>query len=103
MKRAYIADTLVDAQLIANWLKSHHIPCEVFHQNAVGALGELPVTSPEVWIRREPDLNKAKRLIDEIQAQNTGADKICLDCNETNPFSFDICWKCQHPFPVVSN
>lgn len=101
MKRAYIADTLVDAQLIADWLKSHLIPCEIFHQNAVGALGELPVTSPEVWIRRDSDLSKSKGLIDEILAQKTGTDKVCTGCQETNPFGFDICWKCQRPFPVI--
>ena len=95
MKRAYIADTLVDSQLVADWLEGNGVPCEIFHQNAMGALGELPVTAPEVWVRRDSDLELATRLIAQIEFVDSGKTLSCPNCNEVNPAGFDICWQCQ--------
>lgn len=95
MKRAYIADTLIDSQLVADWLNGNGVPCEIFHQNAMGALGELPVTSPEVWVRRDADLSRAQRLIAQIEFGDSGKSIFCQHCGETNPAGFDICWRCQ--------
>ena len=95
MKRAYIADTLVDSQLVADWLQGNGVPCEIFHQNASGALGELPVTAPEVWIRRDSDLELARRLIAQIEFDESGKTFSCPHCGEVNPAGFDICWQCQ--------
>ncbi|MGI9291828.1 MAG: DUF2007 domain-containing protein [Gammaproteobacteria bacterium] len=95
MKRAYIADTLIDSQLVFDWLQGNGVPCEIFHGNAMGALGELPVTSPEVWVRRDADLSRAKRLITKMEFGNDGKSVLCQRCGETNPAGFDICWQCQ--------
>ncbi len=95
MKRAYIADTLIDSQLVADWLQGNGVPCEIFHQNATGALGELPVTSPEVWIRRDEDLSLARSLIAQIEFGDSGETTRCKYCEENNPAEFDICWQCQ--------
>lgn len=95
MKRAYIADTLVDSQLVADWLQGNGVPCEVFHKNASGALGELPVTSPEVWVRRDADLSRAKKLVAQIEFGDSGKTIPCKHCRENNPAEFDICWQCQ--------
>lgn len=100
MKRAYIADSLIDGQLVADWLSSNGIPCEVFHQNGSGALGELPVTSPEVWVKRDPDLDKADHLINLMFSTDKGPAIRCSQCEEANPPGFDICWQCQSPLPV---
>ncbi len=101
MKRVYIAESLVDCQLIADWLKGNGVPCELFNQNAVGALGELPVSYPEVWIRRELDIDKAEHLIKQRLTESDGADKVCRQCDEISPFGFDICWNCRQPFGQV--
>jgi len=100
MKRAYIADSLIDGQLVADWLTGNGIPCEIFHQNGSGALGELPVTHPEVWVKRNPDIDKATNLISIMFDNNTGAPVVCRNCNETNPAGFDVCWQCQTSLSV---
>lgn len=101
MKRAYIADTLVDAQLVADLLLGNSIACEIFHQNSAGAIGELPVTSPEVWVRRDPDLALAQKLIAQIERCQSLEQIQCPHCHEDNPADFDICWQCQHPLNPV--
>ncbi|MBX2885964.1 MAG: DUF2007 domain-containing protein [Granulosicoccus sp.] len=95
MKRAYTAGTLVDATLVADWLDSNGVPCEIFHQNAVGALGELPVTPPEVWVRRDADLSLALRLVGEVVFVDEDGEQQCQQCGEESPRGFDICWQCQ--------
>lgn len=95
MKRAYVADTLVDAHLIYELLDGHGIGCEVFHQNSVGAIGDLPVTPPEVWVRRDADLDLARSLIFKLENERKVGDVYCPRCGEINPAEFDICWQCQ--------
>ena len=100
MKRAYTADSLIDGQLVADWLNSNGIPNEIFHQNSMAALGELPVTPPEVWVKRDQDLLRAKGVIEQLFSPDTGSPMICLQCDEPNPAGLDICWQCQANLPV---
>lgn len=95
MKRVYVAESLVDARLVADWLDGNGIPCEIFHQNSVGALGELPVTPPEVWLRRDVDLERARRIVETVVFNPDHGERQCLRCGETSPSGFDICWHCQ--------
>ena len=95
MKRAYIAESLVDAQMVLDCLEGNGIPCEMFNQNAVGALGELPVTPPEVWVRRDADHDRAKTLIMSIEQCDTDNDAPCPHCQVLCPVGFDICWQCM--------
>ena len=97
MKRTYIADSLVDAKMVADWLEGNGIPCELFNQNAMGALGELPVTPPEVWVRRDNDYDRAKILIQSIEECDTDTEHPCPHCQALCPIGFDICWQCQGP------
>lgn len=96
MKRVYLAESLVDGQLVADWLNDNGIPCEIFHQNATGALGELPVTSPEVWVRRNPDAARARTMVEQVIFVDDQSEKICERCHESNPGSFEICWHCRN-------
>ncbi len=100
MKRVYSANSLVDATLVADWLAGNGVPCEIFHQNSMGALGELPVTSPEVWVRRDPDTSLARSIIEHEIFPATGLDTDCRQCGENNPAGFDICWQCQQILQV---
>ena len=101
MKRAYIAETLVDAHLVADLLQGNGVPCEIFHQNASGAIGELPVTPPEVWVRRDYDLERAEHLVCTVELCTNTAEVACQHCLETNPVDFDICWQCQLPLSAA--
>ena len=55
MKRVYTAESLIDGQLVVDLLARAGVPSILFNQNAGGGLGELPVTHPEVWLKRDLD------------------------------------------------
>ena len=105
MKRIYIAESLVDGQLVVDRLMEAGVPAELFHQNASGGLGELPVTYPEVWLRRDMDLDKALHILSELSrdADSGGALRRCEGCSETSPANFEICWHCHRSFPVLAD
>ena len=96
MKRVYTAETLIDGQLMMDLLKLAGVPCLLFNQNAVGGLGDLPVTYPEVWVKRDLDLEKARRTIADFENSPPPAtDKTCATCGEHNPATFEVCWRCD--------
>ncbi len=98
MKRVYIAETLVDGRMIVDLLHEEGIPALLFQQNGQGALGELPVTCPEVWIRRNSDFESAVCLIENFDAMiDPEAILFCEGCGENNPGNFEICWQCNQP------
>ena len=106
MLRIYTAESLVDAQLVVDLLDQAGVPAEVFNGNASGALGELPVTYPEVWIRRDLDQSKASRVIQSFTETFMAKPEKdfslrCSGCGESNPRSFEICWQCHNPLPVL--
>ena len=102
MKRIYIAESLVDGKLVVDRLNDVGVPAELFHQNASGGLGELPVTYPEVWLRRDHDLEKAFKVLDEMTFDATaGMDqRRCDNCGECSPANFEICWHCHEAFTI---
>ena len=106
MLRIYTAESLVDAQLVLDLLDQAGVPAELFNGNASGALGELPVIYPEVWIKRNLDENKANRVIQKFTESFLAEPEklvslLCGECGENNPHSFEICWQCHTPLPVL--
>ena len=101
MKRVYIAESSIDSTLLHNQLVEAGVPAVVFHQNAVGALGELPVTYPEVWIRRADDQERAARVIQQFEQQSSiRRTQHCQQCGESSPGNFEICWNCHGVFSI---
>ncbi len=96
MKRVYLADNLIDAQLIADTLASLGIINHIFNANAAGAMGELPYsqTSPEVWVENYSLISRAMEVITALSAPIPGPDKLCPNCGEHNPANFLSCWQC---------
>lgn len=96
MKKVYIARDFAQAQLLVGLLEQQMIPALVENYHQSSGLGELAVSFPEVWIRREKDEARAKRVIEvfEIAEKTPLADCICIHCHEKNPASFDLCWQC---------
>lgn len=97
MYRIYTAGSLPEAHIVHHILAEAHIEAEVFHANAGGALGELPVTYPEVWVRHERDRDRAQELVDSYEkaGRQPQATHHCENCGETNPGTFELCWNCQ--------
>ena len=102
MKCVYLAANLVEAQVFVDYLEGSGIPCEIFQQNAVGALGELPVIGPEIWVRRDTDQARARQLVQRLDRdmQQTSEQQAlqCSRCGETSPGGFDVCWRCGTAF-----
>ena len=96
MKRVYFANTLMDAQLVADILRQLGIANHIFNANSAGALGELPFAHalPEVWIEDERQEKSALNALAEIASRPESAEKTCPACGESNPGNFLSCWKC---------
>lgn len=96
MLKVYEAESLVDAQLVLDMLENADIPALLFQGNLSAGLGELPVSPPEIWIKRDLDHERASLVIERFDAAEPPPDDIlCSECGETNPDSFEICWKCH--------
>ena len=96
MKRVFRADSLLEAQLVADTLTSLGIPNHILNAYAVGAMGDLPYsqTSPEVWVDDAAQEARANEAIRSLNAP-VSADKLCPHCGETNPGNFLSCWQCH--------
>jgi len=97
MKLVYTAESLIDGQLVLDLLARAGVPSILFNQNAGGGLGELPVTHPEVWIKRDLDHTRARRAIEHFERMPPPPDATCAVCSEVNPATFEICWQCNAP------
>ncbi len=97
MHRIYTAGSLPEAHIVCHILHEAHIDAQVFHENAGGALGELPVTYPEIWIRHERDRERAAQLVADYEkaGRQLQATNRCGTCGESNPGTFELCWNCQ--------
>ncbi len=62
---------------------------------AGGATGEVAPgdTWLELWLIDESRYEEALAL---IHRQASGADWVCVQCEEHNDPSFDYCWQCEH-------
>ncbi len=96
MKRIYLATDISQAQLLVDLLAQAMIPAVIQNAHQSGGLGELAVTYPEVWLKREQDEARARRVITrfESRAGSGENDRACPDCGERSPAGFDLCWSC---------
>jgi len=99
MFRLYVASSVPEAHIVLHMLTEARIEGTVIHENAGGALGELPVTYPEVWISWRRDEARAREIVAEYErtARDPGAPSSCVECGESNPGNFELCWQCQAP------
>ena len=103
MQRVFIASGISEARLVQQMLEAAGVSVQLFNDHAVGGLGELPATEtwPEVWVEREHQLAYARSLVRDYEyASDETVD--CKGCTESNPVTFEICWNCRQPQPVVN-
>lgn len=101
MQRVRTAPTLIDAQLAADLLTSLGIPNRIFNVNAAGALGEVPFVNaqPEIWVEDDTQAARAREILESVDRQPAGTEKICPHCGESNPAHFLSCWRCSRALP----
>ena len=100
MIRVYIAESLADAHLVSNLIRSCGIESHIFNEFADGAVGELPFTHtwPEVWIENDEDETRALEIIaNRSTSVSSSEDVVCTVCEQDNPANFEICWNCSAP------
>ena len=97
MKRIYTASNLPDAHLVRNMLEQAGIPAHIFNANAMGALGDLPMSAayPQVWIAQLHQEAHARSVVAEYsRAAEPVEAKTCGACHEPSPGEFELCWNC---------
>ncbi|KPK11229.1 MAG: hypothetical protein AMJ68_06420 [Acidithiobacillales bacterium SG8_45] len=100
MKRLYTAADLTEAYLVRDMLADAGIRSRILNEHAQGGIGEIPFTHayPELWIERENDLERARKLVKEFEARvNSEVYVDCPRCGEENPENFETCWHCGLP------
>lgn len=100
MRRVYTAHSPLMVGHMRNILESEGIRCVVRNEGLLGGAGELPPneTWPELWVEREIDEARARRLVEEALAyEPTGKPWTCKGCGEVLEPQFTECWNCgQH-------
>lgn len=81
---------------MASLLAQAGIETEYRNEFLGGATGEIAPgeTWVELWIGDDRREDEARRLIKDTLEQPPGEDWTCLECRETNPANFEICWHC---------
>ncbi len=96
MRRVYVATQRLDAYLLRDALAHRGIEAQVFNEYAQGGLGDIPLDAvqPQVWVDDE-DFESAQEVVSEFRNRGPEAPgRICPYCEELNPGSFELCWKC---------
>ena len=94
----------MDAYLLQSLLIEAGIENKILNEFAQGGTGEIPFTQayPEIWLINEEDapniIEKAKKIITRFeQRPHDVGTKVCKNCDEPNPDTFEICWRCGTP------
>lgn len=101
MRKLYEAADRVEAQMLRDHLEAEGISSVLFGDALSGAAGELPVNIfPTLWLVKDEQYQRARRLIDEFLAQKTEPQGLfwrCPVCGERVDPGFDLCWNCATP------
>jgi putative signal transducing protein len=102
MKKVTSADSLVIISHYKNLLQSEGIEAFIRNEHLGSIMGEMPFQEvwPELWVRNDLDLDRAKQLIDTGIEQESPADAwACRQCGADNEGQFALCWQCQAAGP----
>ena len=102
----YLAQDLLDAQLLVDELEDAGIEAAVRNSDLQGAIGELPWgLQPQVCVLNESELERATTLKLEYVSRRsqsvTGEERQCGVCGELSPPNFEVCWKCRKPYAAT--
>lgn len=74
------------------------IETQILNEYAQGGVGELSFTHayPELWLLSVTDSAQARTIIDKFEQRGAPiGSSCCANCGESNPDTFEICWRCQ--------
>jgi hypothetical protein len=95
------ARTVGEATVLRDVLRAQNIAAELRGEHRPSIAGELPIpeSQVEVWVP-EPDLATAKSVLARNEALEHQPPRQCAHCHEESPSQFEVCWKCEQPFPT---
>ncbi len=102
VKKVTTASSLVTISHYKNLLVSEGIEALIKNQYLGSVMGEIPFHEawPELWVRNDIDLDRAKQLIDSnISDESPSEPWICSKCKTENEGQFALCWRCQAESP----
>lgn len=92
--------SLVELRLIASFLEHEGVDVEILNEHQGGNPGvphwALSVWA-ELWVKNPRQFERAARLMARYQHEQSRSDVgewTCRACDESNPDSFETCWKC---------
>lgn len=79
-----------------NLLEAQGIDAFVKNEFSHGAVGDLAPQDawPELWLYVDEAYSAAKVIIEAMTDPGDSVDWQCLQCNESNDTSFELCWNC---------
>ena len=97
MKLVYSHPNPIMVGSMCSALNALGIETEIRNDLLGGATGELAPdeTWVELWVVDEAQANLASKHLNEIIEQPEGTNWICNACHESNPATFEVCWRCQ--------
>lgn len=107
MTPVFVDTDLTRVGFAKNILESAGISCFVQNENTrslgVSIIGfsNAALLDPVVFVTDDSQVETAKELLREhfVPASQEAAEWTCPACKESNPSSFDECWKCQTAKP----
>jgi hypothetical protein len=97
MRRIFTASNRTDAYLVVHRLAEAGIKAHVFNEHASSIVGDVPpdVALPQVWLDDDADDERAQAVLRAYHAERSRTGTlVCRHCNEENPATFELCWKC---------
>ena len=98
MFKIYSAGNITDAYLLQSLLAEANIETRILNEYAQGGVGELSFTHayPELWLVNPTDRKQARSIIEKFEQRDEPVGSTqCPNCGESNPDSFEVCWRCQ--------
>ena len=100
MKKIYSAANITDAYLVQSLLAEALIKTRILNEYAQGGMGEISFTQayPEIWLLDTSQTEQARHIIHNFEQRDTIIESItCPNCDEPNPETFEVCWRCKTP------
>lgn len=94
MKRVYLANDPVSANVLKLRLEENGIQAIVQDERTHELRGEVPLVYPSVWVGNE-DEAAAREIALEFSHPQHGEPWTCQTCGEVLEASFADCWKCE--------
>ncbi len=98
MKVIYTNESSFLVTNVKNLVEAAGIEVFIKNEYAQGSVGEVSAFDswPELWVANESDFKRAMEIVEAAQKPTSRTEWTCINCDENNDPSFEICWKCQH-------